>query len=317
MQLFKCKLCDKPIQRLHRHIRKAHPLEYEISTRKRIHYNNFYTVIDSLVSRPRTTEQGPGIFEKDCETYSFVWDDVQFKSKQLQIYIKRLDKRFIPIDCKSATESLNKIKEEFFRRFHGAKLYKLRAYDNKIMLNWSKDVNEIVNLIDAMVDFYNFRYDRALRIRRINDDSLALLTNEQIFRIFRIKPDKERFIRFLISRHDAKYKLIPLLESIGAAYEESFVFRVADDSGQQLVIWENLSPGRATYIFRIDEAVSKFNKILQYITEEGYAKRSFLRGQSNQGWARENLGFVCYLEHADFNTFQLKVNSLIHCAMGA
>jgi hypothetical protein len=244
------------------------------------------------------------------EIFSFIWDDIQFKNKEVQIYIKRLDKRFLPIEAPKSTELLNKIKEEFFTRHHGNKLYKLSALNSKVILNASPDVNEILHLIDDAIELYNFRHERKSKSRFLPEKMLSSLSNDQILNIFKKNADKGPYIKFLYNLHHQGYKLIPILESIGSSLEESFLFRIKGRS-QTFIVWENINPARATYIFRTKDNDGLLQNILTYISEHEKAKRLYLKDRTNFHWAFNNLGYVGCVEHEGIESYKVNLHNYI------
>ncbi|NTS43007.1 hypothetical protein HRG84_19125 [Flavisolibacter sp. BT320] len=248
----------------------------------------------------------------DC-SFHFITDDILFKNKSIEIGDRETEKKFDPILCKNSIEGLDKIKQEFFLRHHGKKLYKLTASGKKIILHLSPDVQSILNLVDEAIEYYHFRFDKTHKARFLSEKALQNLSNESILKIFGKNLDKEPYLEFLYSLHSDEYKLIPVLEFIGNKEEESFLFRIKGKKGSLLVVWENLNLARATYFFRIDPASSMLQEILNFIAEHEHGKRSFLRSPQNSWWATEVLGFMGFVEHNELDTYINEVHQITNC----
>jgi hypothetical protein len=304
---YTCKHCNAKVIRPLKHFNKVHARGEKVIAqtnefleanfiKEPFFYSGFSGSVKSRRKRSNTVVKST-ISEAGCKDYGFIWDDIIFKNKSVQIYIKRLDKRFLEIDCKNSIESLNKIKEEFFTKHHGNKLYKLKAYDNKVMLIWSKDVQDILALTEAAIEFYEFRYEKAKKVRYLSEEMLESISNEDILKLFKQTSDKEPYLKFLYHLHSEYFKLIPILEFIGNTQEESFLFRIKNGNEKILVVWENLNPARATYLFQLKEGSLQFKNILTYISEHEQSKRLFLRQDRNKVWASTHLGYVGFIEH--------------------
>jgi len=171
------------------------------------------------------------------------------------------DLRQLSVECKKSVESLNKIREELFLKHDGYKLYKMRSYENIIMLQWSKDIQDILSLIDSAIELYNFKFEKSNRIKFLSEIFLERLSNDKLLTFFDYNIDKAPYIKFLYSLQDAESKLIPILEVIGGTKEEGFLFRLKDNRGNIIVVWENINQGRATIY---SSSVKKVTLIVSY-----------------------------------------------------
>lgn len=258
-----------------------------------------------------------GILEKPVHrppkrtAYKFIWKNVFFKNRSIQICNIKDNKRFLPIAAPNSTELLEKIKEEFFTRNHGNRLYKLQASGNSVDLAQSPDVQAILHLIDAAVELYNFRYERKTKSRYLSEEYLTHMSNDDVLGIFKKDVDKGPYIKALYSKHSQDLKLIPILESIGNSLEESFLFRV-ERRGNIFVMWENINPARATYVFKTSPNDRKLKEILKYISEHENSKRLYLKSPQNFKWASKNLGYVDCIEHDGLSEYKKALSKLIH-----
>lgn len=243
-------------------------------------------------------------------TYSFIWNGLDFQKNQVQISSSD-NKIFNPIYCKKSDPILNVIREEFYKIYFGKKILHFNANDKNILVDISADIKNIVDLIDQIVELYEFKHSKVKKSRVLPRANLETLSNEKIVTIFKIPKGKEKFIEFLYSNHNHGRKIIPLIEIISGAKEEAFLFSIKGRNNAEFVIWENLNKSRATYIFkRKNEKI--VNDILMYISSAEHAKRSYLRFHDiKDNWPEVNLGFYKIIQHEDFDDYKQALYNIL------
>jgi hypothetical protein len=93
--------------------------------------------------------------------------------------------------------------------------------------------------------------------------------------------------------------------------EESFLFRVKNVNRGIFIIWENINPARATYIFKTAGNDSRLRKILAYISEQEQAKRLYLKNKRNLDWTSKELGYIGCVEHVNLEDYKYQIRQIV------
>lgn len=270
-------------------------------------------VLELLEPIPQSLPE-PIIAPKELLYDYFTIENIIFGKGYITINGSRTKKIFT-INSGKSIEGLNHIKKEFLQFFFIKPASKF-FYDEMglILIDKSKNIQELLEHLETAIEFYAFKKSPDKRGKRFPKKLIEKLSNEQLLNVFpKQNVDKGPFVRHLYSLHDLSFKLIPIMESIGSSHEESFIFRIRNRKDRLFAIWENLNPGRATYIFKLADHRDYLAEILGYIEEHESSKRLYLRVKNiRDNWPERELGFKGFIDHDSFDQFEYDFHRLIN-----
>jgi hypothetical protein len=244
-----------------------------------------------------------------AKEYKFQWSNIHFQDGHIVFEDNKTQMRFSKINCSKSKAVLNNIKEAFYIEKFGKKLCKFFATGNSIKIELSKDIKDILNSIDLIVELYNKKYSPkkgiSMPVRKIDfknfpsESPLIHCTN-----------DKMKYFKFLYAIRNDKRKIVPLQEYFNGSLEDTILFFIKNSSNKEYAIWENANPDRATYIFLITD-LTVLNNIKNFIQNESRNKRSALKAFYNHNKARSIYGFYKSFNHkSDFEAYKREISNL-------
>jgi hypothetical protein len=241
--------------------------------------------------------------------YKFQWSNIHFEDGHIIFEDSKTLMRFSKINCSKSKTVLNNIKEAFYIEKFGKKLCKFYANGNNIKIELSKDIKDILNSIDLIVELYNKKYSpkkgismpaRKIHFKNFPSESPVIhCTN-----------DKMKYFKFLYAIRNDKRKIVPLQEYYNGSLEDTILFFIKNLNNKEYAIWENANPDRATYIFLITD-LTVLNNIKNFIQNESRNKRSSLKAFNNHNKAKAIYGFYKSFNHkSDFEAYTREISNL-------
>jgi len=241
-----------------------------------------------------------------------IWEDIFFKKDYICFHATRLKQIIEPVKVKGIIESLNLVKGEYFYRIYGRKAFKLAITNGVINQELSSGWLRMLDAIEFAMDIYHIQFaKKGKAILKKHKE----LNKEEVKELYDPVISKSDYLKYLAQRLDAEFKLIPVLEFSNNQLEDSFLFRFRNKRGHVLIVWENVKPGRATYVFKYEEARHPdiLEKIESFImSEEYHKKRSLLSGTDRPARIiKQELCFYKKYPHKGFEDFRAEVEYLI------
>lgn len=269
----------------------------------------------------KTLKQLPNLFEEEerkellrasCEHFYFVWDDVEFDKNILRIKTTRHKKIFKPLPLKGSLSILNDIKKEYFDRLYH-KPFKLYFLNNEFQPDLSKDWQRITRLIEAGIEYAEFRINRVEGKHKFGH--FKKLQPQQIIELFKERFSKTVYLKYLAARQSELYKIIPILEYQNKQWEESFIFRLKTGSERILIVWENAKEGRATYLFIADDETmdDRLNAIESFIRTSIDLKRTLLHDHNREAKKiKRELMHIDSINHETIESFKSELQHILN-----
>lgn len=241
-----------------------------------------------------------------------IWEDIFFKKDYICFHTKRIQQVIEPVKVKGIIESLNLVKGEYFYRIYGHKAFKLAIRNEIVVRELSPGWNSVLDAIEFAIDLYQIQFAKKGKAILKKHQSL---NKEEVRQLYEPVISKSDYLKYLAQRLDTEFKLIPVLEYSNGQLEDSFLFRFRNKRGHVLIVWENVKPGRATYVFKYEEAKHKdvLEKIESFIMSEDYhKKRSLLSGNDRAARIlKQELCFYKKYPHKGFTDFRAELEYLI------
>lgn len=244
---------------------------------------------------------------KHSKTHYLIWDEMLFDNNKIRFATDRIQEILHSVELKGVFEELNLIKQEYFNRIYGKKLYKLTFYRNKLLLSQSPDWKKIIATIDVAVEYFHFKRSKTNAFGPKLRTELALELYKEDF-------EKNAYLKYLASLHAPEFKLILIIEMYNNKREESFIFRIRGKNNEIFLVWENIKKSRATHIFlsTIESLELILTTLESFICSSMRIKRSLLYFEDQESLlVRQDLGHVSSVKHSDFNTYKLEVQQLL------
>lgn len=250
----------------------------------------------------------------DAISLHIIWDDIHFRKDYIEFKTERLKTIVKPVKVKGLIESLNKIKGEYFHRLYGKKAFKLTFSNGELLTHadHSPGWERLLNAIEFVQELYAIQFQKEKKgaIREHKE-----LNQEEIKELYEDILVRTEYLKFLAKRIESEFKLIPVLEFSNGIIEDSFLFRFRNKRGDVLIVWENVKPGRATYIFKYNEIRHKdvLQKIESFIESKDYHhKRTLLSGTDKVSKdIKKELCFYKKNAHKGFSEYKAEIEYLI------
>lgn len=239
------------------------------------------------------------------------WDNFDFGENQLLFPIEKCRKILNPIRLFGVNQSLNLIKNSYFKRLYGDCVLEFTIFQDNIIPEESGGYKIIKDSIELAIEFLSFcqlDYKKIGRLRVFENISRSETIN--ILREF-----KNPYIDYLAINQDEKFKVIPILEYMNGKIEQSLLFRTITESGKLLIVWENINPNRATHLFLTNQEKSQniLAKIEEYLIRDDIScKRSLLYDSSKfaKNFKKE-ISYIGNINHTLFEQYSLELANKI------
>lgn len=239
-------------------------------------------------------------------TLFIIWDDITFERDLVRFLPTRLNEFLFPVEVKGVFPELNIIKDEYFNRLWGKKIYKLKFFKNVLLIEDSPDWQSILESIELVKDLYQFRTTR----KNTFGPHLSIESTSSFFNVF----SNNDYLKYLATKQNISFKVIPIYEVRNNIKEESFIFRMITKKDNILILWENVISGRATHLFLCskEQLESVLLNIESFICTSMQYKRSLLYLESQESEdIRKKLAYLTAFKHTDIEDYESYIAEII------
>lgn len=285
-----------------------------------INQKNFYAMVFHLeeLTLKRKYEDGPfDVLKK--KDWILDWNCVKFK-KGYFVVVPPVDGsvKFKPIAVSSpgVIESFNYLKE-----YLNDRLDKVHCSVEELKLN----IYDKIRLEEAIQKFATVSKQRAIKTNNVSTGPriapLQMSFKQALSKAMNMTPEefekyKSKYIDALVKLQDKNYKVIPCVERLAHTNsditEYAFMFSIKCNSGNIMVVHENVNPDRSTLLFIVKEASydNSIREIYNFLQSAEINKRSNLRSGSLD---IENSGVVNYrsINHDDVYSWNSAIRRYI------
>lgn len=269
--------------------------------------------IEELLRKQELAAQRKKHIEDNAQELIIIWDYIIFSKNEIRFDLKRINCIVKPIFLEGVFEGLNLIKQEYFNRLYSKKIYKLSFYKGDIVLEKSPGWKQLINTIEFSKEFYEFKHLTLTYKSRIS--RFLHLTNQEIIMLFDSSFSKSFYLKYLASKLNLEFRIIPIMEFINNHKEESFLFRINTKKNAVLIIWENMNLSRATHIFVSNKKnqVETLEKIEEFICRDDLnVKRSFFYDTNDFSIKlKKDLNYIKSLKHNSLHEYKYELDALI------
>lgn len=247
------------------------------------------------------------IQKADLRTFYVIWDDILFDKDKIRFSPNRLDAILPSIGFKGVFEELNNLKQEYFKRLYDKDVYKLTFNRNSLQIDKSPDWKRISDTIEIGKQYFQFKTN-------VKSSFGPRLSTQSIVKLYKLDFERNQYLKFLASVHDGAFKLIPIIESINAQKEESFIFRVKSNKNNILIVWENINENRATHIFinPPNSHEKDLQKLESFICTPMKTKRIHLHLNSGENQTlKQELKYLKPIKHTTILSYKQEIQNLI------
>lgn len=252
-------------------------------------------------------------YERNMKNIAIIWDEIIFKKDYIEFNTTSRKVIIKPFYCKGLIESLNHIKEEYFKRIYSKKVYQLVVYKGEIIRERSKGLVKLLETIEVVKDFHRFKLPDAETKIKIKE--FGSLNNEEVLDIFQSFIKKNQYLKYLACEHDSTYKIIALHEYVNNKSEEALLFRLKTQNGNIVLVWENVNEARASHVFTFKQAdeESALDEIKYFVCSGDLInKRSSLYLKSTDAIKLKNsLHYSKSIKHNNLDDYKIEIERLL------
>jgi hypothetical protein len=261
-----------------------------------------------LNSFKQSTLDKKSFIQETCTTAYITWDDITFDRNKIRISPNKV---FVqPLEIPGSIKVFNEIKVDYFKRKFKKNVYKIVVYKGIVMEELSNGPSQIRMLISEHV---------ADMERKKNKDNIQKEFSNQEFtgaqflnKVSKLAVKNEYLTipAKLIKKSD---KIFGLLENNKGQEEEALLFCYYFNE-YQLLLWENINPNRAAYLFvfkKVNETgLTRLKSIIQ--SNIDYKRYNLFMGTDvNKSFNLDCLDYY-QLNHFDIQEYSKKLTIILN-----
>lgn len=237
------------------------------------------------------------------------WDHIEFEKGYIKINPKL--GVFRPIKIEGSLKILNNIKVEYFKRVHGAEIYKLVFKDGILQNEFSTGIDKIQKLIQeegqiaTSLPKLSFKSSHSLFLPTYDKTIIQNIINKTLSHNLYLK----KCAAFMNETDDVK----AFLERNNDISEDALLF-IYNCPDKCVMLWENLNSGRAAYVFTVPKKDKKnLYSVLKSLIEGDISnKRALLFGNNLNfnNFKIKDLKYKCII-HDDINSYHYHLKFLL------
>jgi hypothetical protein len=202
-----------------------------------------YELNEKLNNFKMSTPDKQSFIKEKCETVYITWDDITFDRNKIKI---SPNKAFVqPLEMPGSIKIYNEIKVDYFKRKYSKDVYKLISHKGIIMDDLSKGVSQIRSLISEHAADLERTKRKEHILKEFPDTELSGNKLQETLNRMAIKNEYLSVAAKSVSGTD---KVFGILENNNGQEEEALLF-VFNRTNRKLILWENINPNRAAYLF--------------------------------------------------------------------
>jgi hypothetical protein len=244
----------------------------------------------------------------NCETFYVTWDDISFVHNKIKI---SPNKAFVQsISMPGSIRIFNEIKIDYFKRRYSKDIYKMIANKGVVLEDISKGVTQIRTLIsDHVADLENSKQKIYLN-KELTDKELTGKTLQETLLKIAIKNE---YLSLAAKLTTTKDKVFGMIENNNGKEEEVLLF-VYQSLSKKLLLWENINPNRAAYLFVIESidllSLDRIKTIIKSNIE--YKRHNLFIGTDIKKTFNLDCSSYYQLNHFDKTEYSQKLKSIIN-----
>lgn len=254
-----------------------------------------------------TTIDKDTFIKEQCNTIYISWDDLTFDRNKIRVSV---NKAFVqPIEMPGSIKIYNEIKVDYFKRMHSKDIYKLIIHKGFVMEELSRGVEQIRNLIaNHAADLERSKKTKSVK-KEIPIGVIPVNNISETLSKLLIKNEYLSVPAALLNYNDRVYGI---LENNKGAEEEALLFYFMRGENT-LVLWENINPNRAGYLFVFKNGDNQnINKLRDLIkTNVDYKRHNLHIGTHT----KKTFDFYCIryhqLNHSGMWEYKSKLRMLV------
>jgi hypothetical protein len=255
-----------------------------------------------------STPDKQSFIKEKCETIYVTWDDITFDRNKIKI---SPNKAFVqPLEMPGSIKIYNEIKVDYFKRKYSRDVYKLIAHKGIIIDDLSKGVSQIRTLIsDHAADMERSKGKERIQ-KEFTDKELTGNQLQETLSKLAIKNEYLSVAARTVSRTD---KVFGILENNKGQEEEALIF-VYNRANRKLILWENINPNRAAYLFVLDSNNNAaFNRLKSIIkTNIEYKRYNLFIGTDTKRTFELDCFEYYQLNHFDQLEYSRKLRNILN-----
>lgn len=230
-----------------------------------------------------------------AKIYTVKWNKVSFENGALRV---ATPEGYFSCICRQSRQSYNLFIEAIVERIPPLRVIIYQFKPAEII--HGGDLNEIFQLLAIKDAVRQNNTDVLLRLPSI----LEGLPNK--YQHLFLPEGRNEYIKYLVERQVKDYRFVPVFEQSTGA-EESFLFTIF--TNKLVIIWENLSPNTATFVFSCTDITHK--EVQQRIYDYACSDIAYKRLRLHPNSLDPIIGLkYTILYHTDFQEWEAKLNQI-------
>ncbi len=261
-----------------------------------------------LIEFKESTPDKVTFIKSQCETIYLTWDDITFDRNKIRISVNKAFAQ--PMEMPGSIRIYNEIKIDYFKRKYQKAVYKLVVYKGIVLDDLSKGPSQIRNVIaEHAADL-----ESSKRKERVNKELAAgEFTSDELLVALERLEIKNQYLSTAAKMVRNSDKIYGILENNKGSEEEALLFHFLR-SNKMCVLWENINPNRAAYLFVFNsDDFSSIERLRTIIKSNiDYKRYNLFIGTNTE--ETFNLKIVEYyqLNHFDQIEYGLKLRSILN-----
>lgn len=186
--------------------------------------------------------------KNECVTVYVFWEDITFDRNKIKISV---NKAFVqPIDIMGSMQIYNEIKIEYFKRMYPNDHYKLIVHNGIVVEELSNGLINLRKLINEHLtsDFKN----NSKRNSTVQEYVLNEMSKDDFDNYLNNFSIKNEYLNIPAKLIDSDDKIFGIIENNNGVKEEALLF-IFQLEACQFILWENINPNRAGYLFILEK----------------------------------------------------------------
>ena len=231
----------------------------------------------------------------ESKTYTIKWDKVSFENGALRV---TTPEGSFSCQFRQSRQSYNLFIEAIAERIPPLKIKVYKFKPAEVVK--SGDLSEVFQLLAIKDAVKQNNTDFLLRL-----PSLLEGLPSKYQHLF-LPEGRNEYIKYLIEKQVEEYRFVPVFEH-SSGVEDAFLFTIS--GSQLLIVWENLSPNTATFVFMCTEETHK--EIQQRIYDYACSDVAYKRLRLHPNSLDPIIGLQYHiLYHTDFLQWKTQLNQI-------
>jgi uncharacterized C2H2 Zn-finger protein len=200
-----------------------------------------------LIEFKESTPDKVTFIKSQCQTVYLTWDDITFERNKIRVSV---NKAFVqPMEMPGSIRIYNEIKIDYFKRKFPKAIYKLVVYKGIVLEDLSQGPSQIRNLIaEHAADLESSKKTEKVHKELTEGE----FTSNELLEVLERLAIKNQYLSTAAKLLRKSDNVTGILENNKGNEEEALLFNF-HRADKMLVLWENINPNRAAYLFVFEE----------------------------------------------------------------